>query len=243
MSNIAETIEYRDHEIEIHYDQDPMNPRKEWDNFGTMACVHRRYNLGDDQHKSSDDLLEALSGLSFYDAPCHVTYEDMVKRMQRTIESKYITLPLYLYDHSGISMSTSSLGCRWDSGMVGLIYVSLEDMRKEHNIRKVTKRYRKSAIALLESEVETYDHFLTGQVYGYSINGKLCNDSCWGYFGHDHKKNGLLNEAQSAIDWAINHEAERLAKERAETRANNLRQLKAWLINKVPLINRNQLTY
>lgn len=37
---------------------------------------------------------------------------------------KYIILPLYLYDHSGITMSTSVFSCPWDSGQVGWIYAS-----------------------------------------------------------------------------------------------------------------------
>lgn len=41
---------------------------------------------------------------------------------------KYVEiLPLYLYDHSGITMSTTSFNDRWDSGQVGYIYASRED--------------------------------------------------------------------------------------------------------------------
>lgn len=37
---------------------------------------------------------------------------------------KYVILPLFLYDHSGITMSTSVFSCPWDSGQVGWIYAS-----------------------------------------------------------------------------------------------------------------------
>jgi len=37
---------------------------------------------------------------------------------------KHVILPLYLYDHSGITMSTSVFSCPWDSGQVGWIYAS-----------------------------------------------------------------------------------------------------------------------
>jgi len=37
---------------------------------------------------------------------------------------KYIILPLFLYDHSGITMSTGPFSCPWDSGQVGWIYAS-----------------------------------------------------------------------------------------------------------------------
>jgi len=47
----------------------------------------------------------------------------------------------------------------------------------------------------LNSEVETYDQYLTGDVWGYTIYEiETCDkghehenevDSCWGFFGHD----------------------------------------------------------
>lgn len=35
--------------IRIEYDDDPMHPRKDMDNLGTMVCWHGRYELGDEQ--------------------------------------------------------------------------------------------------------------------------------------------------------------------------------------------------
>lgn len=37
---------------------------------------------------------------------------------------KYVILPLYLYDHGSITMSTGAFSCPWDSGQVGWIYAS-----------------------------------------------------------------------------------------------------------------------
>lgn len=34
--------------IHIQLDEDPLNPRTDWDNPTTMACFHSRYRLGDD---------------------------------------------------------------------------------------------------------------------------------------------------------------------------------------------------
>ena len=38
-----------------------------------------------------------------------------------------VILPLYLYDHSGITMNTCGFSCPWDSGQVGWIYASAMD--------------------------------------------------------------------------------------------------------------------
>lgn len=44
--------------------------------------------------------------------------------LQEVLDSldKYIILPLYLYDHGGITMSTGPFSCPWDSGQLGWIY-------------------------------------------------------------------------------------------------------------------------
>lgn len=110
------------------------------------------------------------------------------------LEKDYVILPLYLYDHSGISMSTSDPGCRWDSGRVGYIYVSLEDAKKGWisvtpeswdsmvpskkwtgspwgkdpvEPEEVQITLRQWAEDALRGEVETYTAFLEGRVVGY----------------------------------------------------------------------------
>ena len=44
-------------------------------------------------------------------------------------------------------------------------------------------------------QVEEYDHYLTGEVYGFTLyeNGEE-TDSCWGYYGDDLTQNGILDE-------------------------------------------------
>jgi hypothetical protein len=157
---------------EVEQDHDPLNPRKEWDNLGTMVCKHSRYNLGD-----TDEIVDS--------------YEDC------------IILPLYLYDHSGITISTSPFSCPWDSGQVGIIWVKkgTEGMSDEE------------LTAALESEVETYDDYLTGNCWGYSIedsSGEIL-DSCWGYLGDEEycisemKAAGKGYSEKVAADTAFTH--------------------------------------
>lgn len=52
-SELYNTEEYRGFNINWYYDNDPQNPRTDWDNLGHMICWHRRYNLGD-KHNYSD---------------------------------------------------------------------------------------------------------------------------------------------------------------------------------------------
>ena len=101
--------------------------------------------------------------------------------MLKVISEKYITLPLYLMDHSGLAMQTTSFNDPWDSGQVGWIYVSKEDALKEFGGEKMTGALRKKAEDLMRSEVAAYDSYLRGECYGFELykNGEL-TDSCWG---------------------------------------------------------------
>lgn len=165
----VEVLEFGPVTAEIFQDEDPRNPRTDYDNFGTMVCFHGRYDLGD----KHDIRLEDIGGGEALD-------EYLRKKLHAVV-----ILPLYLYDHSGITIRTSSFSCPWDSGQVGFIYVSREKAVEEFG--NLTKAKFKKIEALLESEVETYDQYLCGDVYGYVLKdyGKEV-ESCWGFYGLDY---------------------------------------------------------
>lgn len=148
--------------LEISQDSDAENPR-DWDNMGTMVCFHGRYSLGDDHELSVEKAKEL--------------YE----------RDDIIALPLYLYDHSGLTMSTTSFSCPWDSEQVGLIYISKEKLLSVYSAKRLTKKLRQKALDILRAEVKTYDQYLNGDVYGYVVkdgDGEIL-DSCYGFFGHE----------------------------------------------------------
>jgi len=71
----------------------------------------------------------------------YLTEEDLAKCYNAAIKT-HIILPLYLYDHSGITMNTTGFSCGWDSGQVGYIVMSYEKIRKEYNWKNITKKRR-----------------------------------------------------------------------------------------------------
>jgi hypothetical protein len=180
------TLEYRG--ITINIEPEGVmaeSPRKMFDNIGTMVCFHDRYELGDD-HEFTDPFA--------------------VKQWLEEQGDKIIWLPLFLYDHSGITIRTNPFASQWDSGQVGIIYVESEKIYKI--IDNWTADFKNEfypgisdseiALEILKQEVKTYDHYLTGSVYGYSI--KENDDSCWGFYGDDHEESGLLEMAKNSID-------------------------------------------
>lgn len=91
-------------------------------------------------------------------------------------------MPLYLYDHSGITMNTTGFSCRWDSGQVGWIYATHDEIRKEYG--KLTEDTIDAARRLLVAEIAEYDAYISGQCYGFRLFelGQE-TDSCWGFLG------------------------------------------------------------
>ena len=153
---------YQGHQIAIHHDTDPMSPR-DWDNLGIMICKHRRYNLGDNHDFS--DARQFLLDL------CDLSEESELSldRMMAIATTKAIILPLFLYDHSGITMNTTGFHCPWDSGQVGFIYATLKSIREEYSVKRVSSSLRQRVSEQLKAEVATYDNYLTGNSFGYTI--------------------------------------------------------------------------
>lgn len=185
---------------EIVPDESSESPR-EWDNVGKMICWHRNYALGDEQPDMTPDQYKveivpgednaAFMKLVYHAYPDADEDDDaatafMEKLTEEWLEQNTVMLPLYLYDHSGITMRTSSFSCNWDSGQVGFIYCTKEKAMKEFGCSE--NEWRERATDCLEDEVKTYDQYLTGDVYGYIIKDEQGEEveSCWGFFGHDY---------------------------------------------------------
>lgn len=228
--------------LQVMCDDDPLNPREDYDNFGHMVCWHSRYNLGDShdyedtnalfQHlvresvpvdtlleymksgkaesvmleydrsqggweiKSYDSYFKKWYSEAFFEGSVENNKQEIFESLVETLlnkdlyalaAEKNLILPLNLYDHGGITMSVSSfLGraqhAEWDSGQVGWIFATPQDIQKEYG--DLSKESYEKAENLLKSEVETYDYYLTGQCYGFRLyeNGEE-TDSCWGFLG------------------------------------------------------------
>ena len=157
---LLETRKYKGYTIKIHSDDNPASPR-DWDNLGTMVCWHRCYILGDEQPRGSPGewllyMLEDL-GLESFGRDGFITeqWEDFAYDLENDdpkatekawaiLDKVLIVMPLYLYDHSGLAMSTKTepfwWHSTWDSMQVGWIYVTKETLRKEYSRQRVTKK-------------------------------------------------------------------------------------------------------
>jgi len=191
MNDTVQTISFKDGaKLEIKADCDPGSPR-DWDNMGQMVCFHARYNFGDKHDYRHEDYAD-------WDA------------IQEQIEKDYnvaIILPMFMMDHSGLSICCDSSMFRacdsagWDWGQIGFVFVTVEKLKEEYSVDEITDDILEMATKVLLGEVETYNQYVSGEVYGFVLydtcptcgnEGKEI-DSCWGFFGSNFKENGIID--------------------------------------------------
>ena len=184
--------------ITIYPDEDPTNPRERW-TLGTMVCFHDRYTLGDDHsHRSPHDFLADLTGVATLPDgtdPYDATFDSLHEYLD---QQGFIVMPLFLYDHSGITMSTAPFACPWDSGQVGYVFASPDDIRREcGDGPDAMDRARRR----LEAEVATYDAYLRGDFCGYTItdDSGIVLESCWGFESFDYALAVATDAAESIV--------------------------------------------
>lgn len=195
----SEPVEIKDiqnYRIKIFNDESPESPRTSMDNLGKMVCFSKNYNLGD-KHD-----------YNFFD---YSSWEEQRKAIEKN-EDVCVILPIYLYDHSGITISTSPFSCRWDSSQKGWIFVSKKKVREEYGVKKITQKVIEKVTKVLEGEVETYDQYLTGDIYGYEVyevtkcehghEHETFKGSCWGFYGQE----VCMSEAEGIVGYYTKEE-------------------------------------
>lgn len=129
------------------------------------------------------------------------------------LDGKMMWLPLYVYDHSGISMScgkrTYPFNDRFDSSMVGWIVTSMCQNHTSVDEMKATQ--------VMQQEVKEYNNWLQGEVYCYTLyeqNGDdgdefddwIEIDTCGGFIGDNIIENGMTYNIENGIEEAIQSE-------------------------------------
>lgn len=172
----------------------------ERDNYGddpinTMSshliCFHTSYQIGEEHNWDLDKFQLWL----------------------REHRDELVVKPVYLMDHSIQSISTKPFGDRWDSGQIGYCYVMRDEIDPSHCIAG----WRIEADECIESDVQAYSWYLSGDVYCYTLEKQIhiydeikcpcCGetikinerddweeiDSCGEFYGYELHENGIFD--------------------------------------------------
>lgn len=209
MSNTVETFynKARTRRVRLEYDEDgsACDPREFNELVEIVTPVMRSWNVRTDGAKFQ----EAHDRL--YDKGLGGAFGRYLK-----IFHGVTALPVYMYEHSGVSLSTGSFIGRaqhaeWDSGMIGWAYVNPDAETWEGM----------DPPGLIAGMIEELGKWMNGEVYGWIVEKKVElapitrdedgtvmevdyentqedweeEDSCWGYIGSEYAE----SEAKSAL--------------------------------------------
>lgn len=224
------TIEDGNYRARIVYDDNGdafPSPRSDYDHAGVMWASHRDYWLGDRDYKG--ELTGPAADLDVFIREMEEFHAggDLIRAVLKHLQRHYgttVVLPLYLYEHSGISISAGAnlldgggVNTRthnpfdpggWDTSFVGLIFNRPHD--NEWGPTAMTEE-------AMQDEVREYNDYLTGQVYGVIIEERVTRtvetrrmdgairstvegegwdevEACWGYIGSDNAESAARGD-------------------------------------------------
>lgn len=180
MDTLIATETYKNHTIEIHYDDAPLDPRGD-DNLGMLWLTHGRYAF---PQEIDIDTTET----TVYDA------------INEACDPPVI-LDVYMMDHSGLAFSFAPFGGyhgHFDSGRVGFTFTTMERIKAYLGFEELNEDRKAQIREILWKELQDFAAYVNGEVHGYKIlkDGELV-DSCWGFLGNP---NNALTAAQDYID-------------------------------------------
>jgi hypothetical protein len=172
--------------VEISEDQDIESPRT-FENFSKMICYCNKYQLGDENPKCYPDeyLYQVMCDRELFVNSKSLPDEIKLEDIHKYINKHFYFLPLYLYDHSGISISTRPFSCPWDSRQIGFIYAPRGCFDGPEGFE------------ILEEEVKVYNQYLNGEVYYYVVKDQEGDilDFCGGFYSLKDCKAEAVNSA------------------------------------------------
>jgi hypothetical protein len=165
-----------DYTCKVFMDESPESP-EDWDTVGTLMTFHRDCTIqGTKEFKTQE------------------AFKEFLRKGEHN--NTLIIAPVYAYIHFGVALSQSNdrypFTDPWDACQIGVIYCTKAKAKKEFK----TKTYTKTLEAFAR-EIETWNQYMSGEVYGFTVEGKDGEDidSCWGYY--DTPEN-VMKEAEAS---------------------------------------------
>ena len=164
-----------------------------------------------DQNPESPDSWDNIPKLMTFHRGCYIQEDKAFKRKEeefkaflRDNEKTLFIMPVRAYIHSGVALSFSGstypFNDPWDACQVGVMFCTKKEARDNWG-KGWTKKIQKA----FEAHLETWNQYLRGEVYGYTVEDKDGNhvDSCWGFYG---PPEDCMKEAEAAAKAQHAHE-------------------------------------
>lgn len=176
-----ETITIDDYTVEISHDDWAENPR-DWTD-STLCTAHRRYTFGGESlPEDCRDIDEAF---------------DVFLAERGLNRNQILWLPVYLYKHSRLALSTVPFSSSWESGQLGFIFETRANIRAEFGVKRISAALETRICDRLRRELEDLEHWSNGLVYRFYI--PELELTLGGFLGWNHEASGLLPYVRKEI--------------------------------------------
>lgn len=156
--------------VQVDNDDWAESPR-EWDNLWNILTWTSRYeSIDTNQYRDLEKFL--LSYLTEKQVDNLYknsnTKEFFSKVKKRFYELGYLIEPISKYEHGQVVFS-AGVSQGWDTGVVGLAMVNINDIKKEYGASVLSKSLKEKIYSVLNGELETYNLWANGEVYYVSL--------------------------------------------------------------------------
>jgi len=247
-----ETTQYKGLTVKIHPDYDggrdfseeftnpePFHTYGRWNGYTLFETEGRgdefMAHVLEQYHNEIAEKYKSLAESHYLEDYDH-GYDDMItmeraeELVQKWMDAELIMMPIYVYEHGGITMRTSGFSCQWDSGQAGFIYISKAEARKMWG-KAMSKKQVQWIDECMTERVAYLAAICEGSIYGYSIEDEEGDvlDSCWGFVETEYpmEKTYVYKEAMDSAKY--------LYKKRL---TDHLAKKKAEIMNRVPVLAR-----
>lgn len=141
---------YKGLTLRVSQDEHPTNPREYYAGENRLFCFHKRHNIGDKQNYNQKD----FSSWSEFEGQLKKDYD---------IHS---ILPVYMYEHGGVRLDTTSSSSRWDSEQVGYIFITNDYAKRLGEVKNSLKYYVKDYSRYLNGEIQEISLYYCNKVIG-----------------------------------------------------------------------------
>lgn len=151
----------KEYVVEISYDEYPDDPREMGEKLSKMYIFHEDYALGDKKPEAPVELLQQI--LKYYGE--RITGKESVSELVNILQANenVVYKPIYIYEHSGITISNTSFNDRWDSWECGFIIVDRKTVKESKY--GYYSDWREAAQQIIKDEMKEYDAYVRNEVY------------------------------------------------------------------------------
>lgn len=187
-----ETTHYKNkkngHELVLSYDYYADNPFEFYEPFGHYYTWEDRYHSPmKNNFDSSEEFFDSICGEGKFRelSKGFDNWKDFTDKLLKELEKHDIIADMITrYEHGGVSYSLGAW-TGWDYSICGFVWATKEEIRKEYNTKRITKKVKEKAFDLLRAQLRDYTSYANGEVYRaevYDENGEII-DCCSGFYG------------------------------------------------------------